>query len=141
MSLLSQQNGHCLRQWFHDLGLITRTKLQFSKRLLNTTSEESSSDSNDEVTEIDQSNPFSAGEGMPCNKCSESNPQDYSKAIVEMNGLNINTLTTNQSEILSIVDKISDPEARVKFISIYLQQMLQDSSKPKIEPKLLEVPN
>ena len=75
-------------------------------------------------------------EGTYSNQCSKN--QEYWKAIVEMNGLSINVLTKTQSRILSMIDRIEDPEIKVKLINICLKQD-QKNSEPSHEP--MNIPN
>ncbi|KAF6142833.1 hypothetical protein GIB67_002697 [Kingdonia uniflora] len=53
-----------------------------------------------------------------------------------MNGLQLNTLTTNQSLLLSVIDKITDPKIRNQILNLCIQQLALDNLKPSTTPKL-----
>ncbi|KAF6139710.1 hypothetical protein GIB67_006658, partial [Kingdonia uniflora] len=128
-------NKCATKRKLQELYLNEGLKLQLSKLLLNTTSEDSSSDNSEEVNHIDHS-VSSSTEATPCDRCSGSNPPDYWKAIVEMNGLQLNTLTTTQSQLISIINKIPDPEIRFQILILCIQQLAQENPKPNPGPKL-----
>ncbi|KAK2969373.1 hypothetical protein RJ640_028762 [Escallonia rubra] len=53
-----------------------------------------------------------------CHDCNSKT--DYYKAILDMNGLSINVITSEESIILDLLDKIDDPEKKKQVIFKYL---------------------
>ncbi|KAF6142832.1 hypothetical protein GIB67_002696 [Kingdonia uniflora] len=69
-------NKYSTKRKLQELQLDEGLKLQLSKLLLNTTSEEDSSDNTEAINYIDHS-VSSSTEATPCVKCSGNNPPDY----------------------------------------------------------------
>ncbi|PIA30621.1 hypothetical protein AQUCO_05400010v1 [Aquilegia coerulea] len=96
-----------------------------------------SEDSFDQIMEIEELTNSDSSSGNQSGKgCSTycKTSQDYYKAIIDMNGLNINVLSENQTLILDIIDKISDPIEKRQAI----ERHLENSSNTNLNSSILK---
>ncbi|KAK2994547.1 hypothetical protein RJ640_012546 [Escallonia rubra] len=73
---------------------------------------------NGDINSSSSSSDHSSDHEDTCHDCNSKT--DYYKAILDMNGLSINVITSEESIILDLLDKIDDPEKKKQVIFKYL---------------------
>ncbi|KAK2979079.1 hypothetical protein RJ640_026029 [Escallonia rubra] len=111
------------KQKINELVIDEGLRKQLSAILLNPS--DSEDDHSIELNNIDRdinssssSSNHSSDHEDTCHDCNSK--IDYYKAILDMNGLSINVITSEESIILDLLDKIDDPEKKKQVIFKYL---------------------